>query len=125
MQIRLAAIVLALPILDMLLLLPLSHWWGLGLWLWLLLASSVGFYLLRQKSSTWQQLLQHPQTWRTLYYQGGRWLAGILLLWPGLLSDLLALGLLWWTRHQARTNTSQHPTRASSFIEGEYRRVDE
>lgn len=128
MQIRFGAIVLALPFLDMLLLLPLSHVWGKALWLWLLFASCYGIYLLRQRPQDWRSMLQQP-TGKGLYYHGGRWVAGGLLLWPGLLSDLIALGILWWVRAKPSAHhtprASHDPSTSSTLIEGECRRVDD
>ena len=92
-----ALILLCLPLADAVLLIPLGRLLGNWLWLWTLGGSLLGLLLLRgARHRMWSQradgagaaslqaLLDHRRTV----------LAGLLFLWPGLLSDLAAMVLL-------------------------------
>lgn len=92
-----ALILLLLPLADLMLLLPLSRLAGAWLWLWTLAGSLTGLLVLRGARDSMRRQwagragvagleaqLDHSRTV----------LAGLLFLWPGLLTDLAGVVLL-------------------------------
>lgn len=90
-------ILLLLPLLDLTLLVPMSRAFGLWLLLWLALSALTGVILLRLARKSVERvsggrmsglgfhlMLDHQRTV----------LAGILFIWPGILSDMAAVTVL-------------------------------
>lgn len=120
-------LMLSFPILE-----ALGIFWlfnAIGAWtlVWLVSAAVVGIALLRFERVAWGPRListlqsgAHPLT--ALFASGRILLAGGLLVFPGVLSDFIALVLLLlpgtWTNRRA------HPLRAANddVLEGEFRR---
>ncbi len=113
---------------------------GLG-WtlIWLLAAVFAGAAVIRQEQASFmprlqQALAQGQAPFGLLWASGRRFLAGVLLIVPGPLSDAIALLLLLWPRPAMKPvapdrETSAQPqanTRRAEgdVIEGEYRRED-
>jgi UPF0716 protein FxsA len=113
---------------------PLLEIWGLvqlgqalGGWTLLPLASSalVGWALIRGERRLFAQRLEQARAQGdmllcALLDSGRQFLAGALLLFPGVVSDLLALLVLLLPWRSLSTD----PPRGEGVIEGEYRRLD-
>jgi UPF0716 protein FxsA len=111
--------------------------------IWLVAAMIVGGMVINQERASFMPRLQqamaqgHPP-FGLLWASGRRFLAGVLLIIPGPLSDFIALILLLWPRpklsplgpDRADSVRPQGPARAKSgetsgdVIEGEFRRED-
>lgn len=107
-------------------------WRLIGAWTlaWLAGAVILGIRLLRQEQIDFmprlaQALVDGRPPLATLLASFRRILAAVLLIFPGIGSDLLALVLLFWPG--GRPPSQQPPRQAvhtATIIEGEYRRVD-
>ncbi|NLR76490.1 FxsA family protein [Leeia aquatica] len=128
--------VLALPVLEVLGLVWLGQQIGSWVWLYMLVAMLLGWGLLKsvRLTAAWVMLQSARQqqlpVWGLLYAlrQG---LAGVLLIIPGMFTDVLALLLLLpWPmpqRWQASVSPSQGPAAQPAdpdVLEGEFRRMD-
>ena len=93
-----AMILLFLPLADLLLLVPLSRWMGPGLWALTLFAGALsGLLLLRGARDSIRRQWAGRAGVASLEAMLDKFrnvLAGLLLLWPGVLTDLAALTLL-------------------------------
>jgi UPF0716 protein FxsA len=127
------AIVLAFPILDLLVTVRFARWTGVPVWLWLCLSVLGGFLLLRNERVAFRDNIiasMHggQPLLRGLLDSGRKVLAGVLLLLPGVISDLLALLLLALPLnvgrdlHAAGTGPGRSVRRTT--IDGEYHRLD-
>lgn len=108
-------------------------WQLIGVWtlIWLAGAAVVGIRLLRREHLDFmprlaQSVMDGHTPLAVMLASFRRVLAGLLLVFPGMGSDLLALILLLWPggRQPRRppTQASTHP--GETVIEGEYRRLD-
>ena len=93
------AIVLALPMADLYLTARMARWSGVPLWIWLTGSFLAGVLLLRNeriefRMKTIAALHGEQAVLRGLLDSGRRVLAGILLILPGVVSDIIALVLL-------------------------------
>jgi UPF0716 protein FxsA len=127
------AIVLAFPILDLLVTVRFARWSGVPVWLWLGLSVLGGFLLLRNERAAFRDNIVASMhggqpLLRGLLDSGRKVLAGVLLLLPGVISDLLALLLLALPLNVGRDfgAASAGPGRAvrRPAIDGEYHRLD-
>ena len=92
-----APILLALPIFDLLLLFPAARALGVWLWAWLVCSALIGLLLLRgARDSMHRQWAGRTggASLEALLDNRRTVLAGLLFMWPGLLTDLLAFTLL-------------------------------
>ena len=91
-------ILLSLPLADLILLVPLSRWIGAGLWAAILVAGALaGLLLLRgARDSMHRQWAGRTGVagLEAMLYNFRAVLAGLLLVWPGVLTDLAAFALL-------------------------------
>lgn len=99
MRLILFAIVLGFPLVDVYATIRFARWSGTPVWAWLALASIAGLVLLRSerdafRARTVAALHGEQSVLRGLLDSGRKVLAGVLLLLPGILSDVLALALL-------------------------------
>jgi UPF0716 protein FxsA len=99
-------------------------WWLLA---WLVVSALAGWLLLKEESmaifSRLALAVQNGQSPFAALWQSGRtMLAGVLLIFPGVLSDAIALVLLLWPSRAARPNKSK--VGDDGVIEGEVRVVD-
>jgi len=127
-------IVLGFPLLDLYTTIRFARWTGVPVWMWLGLSMVAGFLLLRNERLAFRTrtiAIMHGEQslLRGLVDSGRKVLAGLLLLLPGVVSDLLALVLLALPLNIGRGN--QEPYLAAvarssrqRAIEGEYRRVE-
>lgn len=107
-------------------------WQAIGAWtlIWLALAAAAGVWLLRREQRAFMPgLLQALANGHTplgvLLASFRRVIAAGLLIFPGILSDVLALVLLAWPggRPPVRRGGEGRPA-TGTVIEGEYRRID-
>ena len=107
-----ALILLLLPLADLMLLVPLSRLAGMWLWLWTLAGTLTGLLLLRgARDSIRRQWAGRAgvagidallDNCRTV-------MAGLLFLWPGLLTDVAAFVLLLTARPAPLAANWEHP----------------
>lgn len=122
----LLVILLAFPVLEFYVLWRLSGILGGWLLVWLVASAVAGWALLRQVPETFatgllHSALQGGSPLRALLSGGATLLAGLLLIFPGVISDVLALILL------ALTFPRRPPPRtppADNVIEGEFHREE-
>ena len=118
------AILLGFPLLELWVAVLVAQkigWWLLA---WLIGAVFVGVTLIREEQfAIFGRLMgavqqgQHP--FRAIFTSGRVMLAGLLFIFPGLISDALALLLLIWPQRKMQ------PMQRSDVIEGEFRREEE
>lgn len=122
------AILLAFPVLEIFTLVRLADWAGWWLLGWLLLAGAVGVALLRDAGFgaplRLMAALQSGQSLgMSLWYGFVPFAAGVLLIFPGVISDALALILLLLPLPGGRRAIP--PAANDEVIEGEWRKMDE
>ncbi len=129
MKFAFAIIALGLPALELAGIYQI--WQAIGAWtlLWLMLAVAAGVWLLRREQLEFLPRLMYAAfegetPLAALWASGRRVLAALLLIFPGALSDVLALVLLLWPS-PPRPRGPRRPRAADEVIEGEYRRVDD
>jgi len=118
------AIVLALPLADLYLTARVARWSGIPLWVWLGGSFVAGALLLNSEGRQFRMktvaaLHGGQPVLRGLVDSGRRVLAGLLLMLPGIASDIVALVLLALPLNVGR---SYEPL--ADTIDGDYRRVD-
>lgn len=99
MRFVLLAIVLAFPLIDLYVTARFARWTGVPMWIWLMAGLLGGFWLLRNerlafRANTVAALHGDQSLLRGLVDSGRKVLAGMLLIIPGVVSDMLALLLL-------------------------------
>ena len=133
MRFVMLAIVLAFPLVDLLVTIRFARWTGVPLWMWLVASAAAGLWVLaneRVQFRTRALAAFRGQTlMRGLLDSGRRVLAGILLIVPGVMSDLLALLLLMLPINQRGGFRDAQPVTAgrgfrSRALDGDYRRLD-
>ena len=130
------AIVLALPMADLYLTARVARWTGIPLWIWLAGSFFAGTLLLHNeriefRMKTVAALHGEQAILRGLLDSGRRVLAGILLILPGIVSDIIALVLLALPLNVGRSfepmpaSAGGSPRRRGyDAIDGTYRRID-
>ena len=134
MRFLVLAIVLAIPIGDLWLTARLARWSGVPLWVFLVGSLLAGLLLLRNeriefRARTVAALHGEQSVMRGFLDSGRRVLAALLLMIPGILTDLIALMLLALPLNvgralapmQAGTSGSR---RAGDALDGEFRRIE-
>ena len=94
-----AAIVLSFPILDLILTIRFARWTGVPVWLWLAGGLLAGAALMRNERASFRArtvaaMHGEASVMRGMLDSGRKVLAGFLLILPGVVSDLFAIGLL-------------------------------
>lgn len=130
-------IVLAFPVADLYLSTRIARMTGISIWVWLVGSFAVGSLLLRNeriafRAKTLAALHGEQSLMRGLLDSGRKVLAGLLLMLPGIVSDLIALVLLALPLNVGRSfepqpaGTFRSTIRGSEFdaIEGEHRRIE-
>ncbi|MHB9119250.1 MAG: FxsA family protein [Burkholderiales bacterium] len=120
------AILLAFPVLEIYTLVQVGHLIGWWLAVWLIVAAILGGRLVREGQMSFVfrlfEGLQRGQALPTALFGSGRtMLAGWLLIFPGVISDVLALILLLLPNMPPRPPASPPE---DGVIEGEFRRED-
>jgi len=121
-----AAIVLSFPVLDLLATTRFARWTGLSVWIWLAVGLFAGLALLRNErvafhARTVAAMHGEASILRELLDSGRKILAGLLFVLPGVVSDLVALGLLLLP---INTGLRVQSVARSGAIDGDYRRLD-
>ena len=114
----------ALEIYTMFRLAEVIGWWLLA---WLIFSAVIGWVLIREESMAvfgrMAIAVQNRQSpFAALWDSGRTMLAGLLLIFPGVLSDILALFLLLLPNKSDRINTHSMPD--DGIVEGEVRVVE-
>ena len=128
MRILLAlALLLAFPVLEGWLLFRLGDRFGIWVLVWLVLAAICGAMLIRFEKLVWAlrlagSLREQRSPLRALLVSARSLVAGLLLIFPGVISDILALLLLVWPMAGGRSIRAQGKGGRLDAIEGEYRR---
>jgi UPF0716 protein FxsA len=129
-------IVLAFPLADLYLTTRVARWSGIPLWVWLGGSFVAGALLLNNERSEFRMktvaaLHGEQPVLRGLLDSGRRVLAGLLLMLPGIASDIVALVLLALPLNVGRAikplaaGASRWPRhRDFDAIDGDYRRID-
>jgi UPF0716 protein FxsA len=130
------AIVLAFPLADLYLTARVARWSGIPLWVWLGGSFVAGALLLNNERSEFRMktvaaLHGEQPVLRGLLDSGRRVLAGLLLMLPGIASDIVALVLLALPLNVGRSSEPlaagagirpRHPD--FDAIDGDYRRIE-
>lgn len=135
MRLVLLLILLAFPALDLYATMRFAHWSGVPTWLWLAISTGSGLMLLRNervafRANVLAALHGEQSLLRGVVDSGRKVLAGLLLLLPGIVSDLFALALLMLpinTGHRfgpqpAAAGRSPHGRHEA--LDGEFRRLE-
>ena len=130
------AIVLAFPLADLYLTARVARWSGIPLWVWLGGSFVAGALLLNNERSEFRMktvaaLHGEQPVLRGLLDSGRRVLAGLLLMLPGIASDIVALVLLALPLNVGRSSEPlaagagiRQSHRDFDAIDGDYRRID-
>jgi len=133
MRVLVLLILLGFPALDLYVTLRFSQWTGVPAWVWLGLSTLSGLVLLRNerdafRAHTVAALHGEQPLLRGVLDSGRKVLAGMLLVLPGIVSDLFAIALLMLPINTGRRFGPQ-PAAAGragyagpNTLEGEYRR---
>jgi UPF0716 protein FxsA len=113
-------ILLAFPVIEAVGLVWAAHHLGWWLLLWLLFAFFLGLFLIREErlavlGRIAAAVIEGRDPLEGLFVSGRLMLAGLLLIFPGLLSDVLAFALLFYPRGRPP---------AGGIIEGQWRREE-
>jgi UPF0716 protein FxsA len=128
MRLFLFAILLGFPLLEAVVLVRLSEtlgWWILA---WMVLAAVAGVALIKEArfalvARLAAGLAQGRFSIVALTDSARTVLAGILLIYPGVVSDLIALTLLLLPGPRLVTESAVRRERRGTFIEGDFRRT--
>lgn len=120
------ALILGFPVLEAWVLFRLGDLIGLWVLVWLVAAAVIGLFLIRFEKLAWalrvaNQLRQQRSPLTALLASARTLVAGVLLIFPGVVSDVLALLVLLWPLPKARP---LEPAGGQGAIEGEFRRED-
>ena len=128
MRLLLIAILLGFPILELVVLVRLSQdlgWWVLA---WVILAACAGMALIKEARFAMiarlaAGLAQGHFSIAALTDSARTVLAGLLLIYPGVVSDLIAFTLLLLPGPRFAGESLSRRERAGTLIEGEFRRT--
>lgn len=120
------ALILGFPVLEAWVLFRLGDAIGVWVLVWLVASAAIGVLLIRFEKLAWafrvaNQLRQQRSPLTALLSSARTLVAGILLIFPGVVSDALALLVLVWPLPEGR---SLDPNASQGVIEGEFRRED-
>ncbi|HUQ27421.1 MAG TPA: FxsA family protein [Usitatibacter sp.] len=128
MRLVLFAILLGFPLLEAVVLVRLSETMGWWILAWVVLAAVAGMALIKEARFALVARLaagfaQGRFSIVALTDSARTVVAGILLIFPGVVSDLIALTLLLLPGPRVVVESGARRDRRGSFIEGEYRRT--
>jgi UPF0716 protein FxsA len=119
------------PLLDLVVTARFARWSGVPMWMWLTVSAIAGLYVLTHeraqfRTRTLAAFRGDQSLMRGLLDSGRRVLAGMLLVVPGILTDVVALVLLALPINQRGEFDPQPVTagRVRRTLEGNYRRLD-
>jgi UPF0716 protein FxsA len=129
MRFLVLAIVMAFPVLDLYVTVQFAHWTGVPVWAWIGVAMVGGFLLLRSERTAFRArtvaaMHGEQSLLRGLVDSGRKVLAAMLLILPGIVSDLVALLLLALPINVGRRVEAAATGRRLDAIEGDWRRLD-
>ena len=133
MRFAMLVIVLGFPLIDLYATVRIARWTGVPVVVWLGLAAIAGFCLLCNermafRANTVAAMHGEQLLLRGLFDSGRKVLAGVLLIVPGILSDVMALALLALRFNlgpkYARRAAGGGDFRRHKSLDGEYRRLD-
>ena len=122
-------IVLIFPILDVIATMRFARWTGIPMLALMLAPAIAGSLLLRHervafRAKTLAALRGDQPLLRGLLDSGRKVLAGILLIVPGVVSDLMALTLLLLPINLGASFAPMHAGTVRGWLDDDYRRVD-
>ena len=123
---------LALPIAEISILISLANQYGWWVLLYLVVVALLGLQLIRDEKLLFsvrmmQNLTQGGNPIKALFGSARNIIAGILLIIPGVLTDIIAVVLLLIPVNKSGQNASKHQARQAAnddVIEGEFHRED-
>jgi UPF0716 protein FxsA len=128
------AIVLLFPLVDLVVTARFARWTGVPMWMWLAGSAIAGLWVLANERVQFRTrtlaAFRGDSLLRGLLDSGRRVLAGLLLIAPGILSDVLALLLLLLPINQRGAFGGPEPVpagrpyRGNTTLDGDYRRLD-
>jgi UPF0716 protein FxsA len=133
MRLLVFLIVLSFPILDLLVTVRFARWTGIPALAWLAASAVAGMLLLRNerlsfRAKTLAALRGDQPLLRGLLDSGRKVLAALLLILPGIVSDMMALLLLLLPINLGGPLGTQAAALSNGFrrdsLEGDFRRVD-
>ena len=129
MRFLVLAIVMAFPVLDLYVTVRFAQWTGVPVWAWIGIAMVGGFLLLRSERTAFRArtvaaMHGEQSLLRGLVDSGRKVLAAMLLILPGVVSDLVALLLLALPINVGRRVEAAAMGRRVDAIEGDWRRLD-
>ncbi|HXR55926.1 MAG TPA: FxsA family protein [Casimicrobiaceae bacterium] len=132
MRFVMLAIVLLFPLVDLLVTARFARWTGVPMWMWLTGSAIAGLWVLANERVQFRAralaAFRGDSLFRGLLDSGRRVLAGVLLIAPGVLSDVLALLLLLLPINQRGAFGGPAPVaaghRGNRTLDGDYRRLD-
>jgi UPF0716 protein FxsA len=128
MRLMLVAILLGFPLLEAVLLVRLSETLGWWLFAWVVLAACAGIALIKEARFAMVArlaagLAQGRFSIAAFTDSARTVVAGLLLIFPGVISDLIALTLLLWPGPRMATEPVSARRSGGTLIEGEFRRT--
>ena len=117
-------ILLGFPTAEVLVMVLLAQKIGWWLLVWLVVSALIGLTLIREEQfavfgRVMSAMQQGSDPMRAMLTSGRLIIAGMLLVFPGVISDVLALLVLIWPRRKTPVRSQE-----IEIIEGEYRRED-
>jgi UPF0716 protein FxsA len=117
-------ILLGFPTVEVLVMVLLAQKFGWWLLVWLIASAVAGLALIRQEQfavfgRVMAAVQQGADPLQAMLTSGRLVLAGVLLMFPGVVSDAMALLVLLWPRRRMKP-----PGRKLDIIEGQFRRDD-
>lgn len=132
MRFLIAVILLAFPIAEIGLLLKLGQHYGAWVWVYLIVIGFLGLRLIRDEKTLFpgrimQSLHQGGNPIKALFGSARNIIAGVLLIIPGIITDIIAVILLLIPIQKTTPHSNTKTTYTASnddIIEGEFRRED-
>ncbi len=132
MRIIITLALLAFPIAEISILISLANQYGWWVLLYLVVVALLGLQLIRDEKLFFsvrmmQNLTQGGNPIKALFGSARNIIAGILLIIPGVLTDIIAVVLLLIPVNKSGQNASKHQSRQAAnddVIEGEFHRED-
>jgi len=135
MRFVMLAIVLIFPLVDLAVTARFARWTGVPMWMWLVGSAVAGLWVLTNERVQFRSralaAFNRDSLLRGLLDSGRRVLAGVLLIAPGVMSDVLALLLLMLPINQRGNfgdpqpvTAGRSPYRGERTLDGDYRRLD-
>lgn len=134
MRLLMLVILLGFPAADLYATVRFAQWTGVPVWVWLSISVASGLLLLRNERMAFRShvlaaLHGEQSLLRGVVDSGRKVLAGLFLLLPGVVSDLIAVALLMLPINTARIGPQPAGAGRSVYgrresLEGEYRRIE-